>query len=553
MLYTRRPSILTLALLSALASPAAMAVEFDTGNPDLSIRLDNSVRYNLGQRVEGRDPKIGNTAIADEGTFSFDRGDIVTNRLDLLTELDVVYKGRMGFRVSTSAWYDDAYDGTTRGNPNPPLSQIPSYVGKQFSNTTDRLYAGPSGEVLDAFVFANFEVADVPTRVKAGRHTQYWGESLLLGGNLHSVAYAQNPLDLQKGFATPGVEAKELFRPLNQISGSAQITDTLSLAAQYLFEWEAARYPEGGTYLGPVDFVFNGPNRQFINPTLGFANRSAASEPNQQGEYGLSAKWSPEWLDGTLGFYYRNYADKLPQVLITKVGPNSQSQYTNVYADDISLVGVSLSKNIAGVSVGAEVSYRDNTPLVSQTLGIAPGLPAAGETKGPRGNTYHALINGLGTLPKTDFFDVATWLTELTYAQLDKVTSGANLFQGMGYAPCAGKNKFDGCVTKEFVGLGMSFNPTWFQVFPGVDVSAPVTYAVGLMGNAPTTFGGNEGLGNYTVGVGADLFQKYRVDLKYIDYIGRYKDNGTSVTSQNGLTTFLKDRGFINLTFKATF
>ena len=51
----------------------------------------------------------------------------------------------------------------------------------------------------------------------------------------------------------------------------------------------------------------------------------------------------------------------------------------------------------------------------------------------------------------------------------------------------------------------------------------------------------------------ADVQQKYRFDLKYIDYIGRYRDNGTAVTSQNGFTTFLKDRGFVSLTFKTTF
>ena len=56
-------------------------------------------------------------------------------------------------------------------------------------------------------------------------------------------------------------------------------------------------------------------------------------------------------------------------------------------------------------------------------------------------------------------------------------------------------------------------------------------------------FGGNEGLGNYSVGLGADVQQKYRVDLKYIDFVGRYKDNGTAVTAQNGLTTFLTGPG----------
>jgi hypothetical protein len=34
------------------------------------------------------------------------------------------------------------------------------------------------------------------------------GESLFLGGHLHSISYSQNSLDLQKGFATPGTEAK---------------------------------------------------------------------------------------------------------------------------------------------------------------------------------------------------------------------------------------------------------------------------------------------------------------------------------------------------------
>ncbi len=44
-----------------------------------------------------------------------------------------------------------------------------------------------------------------------------------------------------------------------------------------------------------------------------------------------------------------------------------------------------------------------------------------------------------------------------------------------------------------------------------------------------------------------------RFDLKYIDYVGRYKSNATQVTSTNGLTTYLKDRGFVSLTFKTTF
>ncbi|HZN47460.1 MAG TPA: DUF1302 domain-containing protein [Ramlibacter sp.] len=544
------PTAVAAALL--LSAAGAQAFEFDTGNPDLSMRWDNTIRYNLGARVEGRDSKIGNSPIADEGTYSFDRGDLVANRLDVLSEFDLVWKKRYGFRVSGAGWYDNAYGDKGASNPAIPF---PSYLGNNYSPLVKRLYQGPSGEILDAFVFGGFDLGNVPVNAKAGRHTLYWGESLFLGGHLHSISYAQNPLDLQKGFATPGTEAKELFRPLNQLSAQAQLTDTFSVAGQYLLEWEPARYPEGGTYLGPVDFVFNGPDGQ-ANPALGFIRRGNPSEPDQRGEFGLSARWAPQALDGTLGFYYRRFADKLPQTLITRPVPGS-AQYNLVYADEIDLLGMSLAKNIGGVSVGAEFSKRINTPLNSVALGVAPGLPAQGETKGPRGDTLHGLVNAAGIVPKTGLFDAATWLAELQWSHWNKVRSGAGLFQalGTGFAPACGvgRTKWDNCTTKNYVGTSVAFTPTWYQVMPGVDLSAPLTYAVGLSGNAATVFGGNQGLGNYSVGVTADVYQKYRIDLKYIDFVGRYKDNGTAVTVANGLTTFLKDRGFVSLTFKTTF
>ena len=77
-------------------------------------------------RVEGRDSKIGNSALSDEGTYSFDKGDMVAKRFDLLSEFDVVYKKRYGARVSGTAWYDGAYGDTSRSNPNAPLPASPA-------------------------------------------------------------------------------------------------------------------------------------------------------------------------------------------------------------------------------------------------------------------------------------------------------------------------------------------------------------------------------------------------------------------------------------------
>ncbi|MBL8421155.1 MAG: DUF1302 domain-containing protein [Dechloromonas sp.] len=577
-----RPVALVMATMLG-AGGNAQAFNIDVDNEDIEIRWDNTIRYNAGVRVKNRDNLIGNNIASDEGTYLFDKGDLVTNRVDLFSEFDFAWKKTLGFRVSAAGWYDAAY-GDDSGT-NPKFASISSYPNQKFSNYTKRFYEGPSGEILDAFVFANFDVGETPVKVRAGRHTVFWGESLFLGGALHGISYSQMPLDLQKGFATPGVEAKELFRPLNQVSGQVQVTDNLSLAAQYFLEWEAYRYPEGGTYLGPVDFAFNGPERVLLAPGVGYT-RGNPFEPDQRnGEFGLNARWSPEGLDGTVGVYYRRYADKLPQGLVTQqtlrnVGtaarPNfvplsAFSQYNLIYADGIDLYGVSFAKNIGGISFGSELSYRHNTPLLSKILGV-PGtnpfnvpVPGEGQTTGPRGNTIHGLVNAVGIVPDTPVFDGATWAVELVWSQWLDVTSGAETFQAVGYKGCTFGtykpvgDKWDGCATKNYVGMGASFTPTWYQVMPGVDMSAPLTFSMGLSGNAATTFGGNQGNGNFSAGLGFDIFQKHRVDLKYIGYFGRINDYGTSGAlgaqniTQNGFTTLLKDRDFISLTLKTTF
>lgn len=569
---TMRRSAVMLAVTAVLGGQA-MAFEIDTANDDVQVRWDNTVRYNAAQRVGQRNPNIASTPNFDEGTYLFDKGDIVSNRVDVLSELDFVYQKKMGFRISAAVWYDGAYGDTGKSNP---AIKNPSYVNNQFSPMIKRYYQGPSGEFLDAFVFSNFDVAETPVKLKLGRHTVAWGESLFLGGALHSVAYSQMPIDLQKGFATPGAEAKELFRPLNQFSGQAQVTDTLSVSGQYFLDWEPYRYPEGGTYLGPVDFAFNGPDRAVVvgHPVLGLigASRGNAIEPKKTGEYGLSARWSPEALDATLGFYYRRYADKLPQTLITKARLAAGfplvngTEYNLIYADKIDLYGMSLAKNIGGVSVGAELSTRKNTPLISKTLGFAVGPVAQGDTPGPRGDTYHALVNVLGTIPKTPLFDSAVWAAEWTWSSLDKVNSGQNNFFAVGSPGCstltnAPLGAYAGCATKSYQGVSMAFTPTWYQVMPGVDLSMPLSYARGISGNAPVIFGGNEGLGNFSVGLSADVSQKYRIELKYSGYFGDYTTGtvtgcpagASCVAAQNGFTSLLQDRDFISLTFKTSF
>lgn len=542
--WTMRLHSLGIGVLLLLGvSWSVQAFEIKTDNPDVAIGWDNTIRYNYGYRMSGRNTKIGNTVYADEGDYLFNKHQAVTNRIDLLSEFDLVFKRNTGVRVSAALWFDEAYSGSSKSNP--ALAAIASYPGNNFTPTVKRFYAGPSGEFLDAFVFGKFDIGGMPINIKVGSHTIYWGESLLMGGAVHGISYSQSPLDLQKGFATPGAEVKELFRPLNNISGQVQVSERLSLEAQYFFDWAAARYPEGGTYLGPADFVFDGPVRQFAGGNI-FLTRGNPMEPSKKnGEWGIAARFNPHWLDGTMGLYYRRYADKLPVVLRT--GPAPSLTYNMVYGGDIDLWGISLAKQIAGLSIGAELSYRRNTPLVAPTLGVSP----TGEMA--RGDTYHGLVNVVSILPKFAVFDTASVSAELTWSQWSKVRSHPELFSALGFAPCAGKEKWDGCATKNYVGLAVNFTPTWFQVLPGVDLSMPISASDGVSGNGATSLGGSERNGSYSIGIGADVQQKYRFDLKYNNYFGRLKESATAVTSQNGLSSLLQDRGYLVFTFKTSF
>jgi len=608
---TLRRSLIATALAALFASPA-LAFEIPEINPDLEMRWDNTFRYNLGGRAQKQNPAILGAVNNDDGDRNFSNGSIVTNRLDILSEFDVVWKKNYGARVSAALWYDNAYsslDNTNNATANTLVNGLP--VAGMLSPYTKRYAQGPSGEWLDAFTFANFDVAGIPVNIKAGQHTVYWGDSLLLGGAIHGVSYAQNSLDIWKALATPGAEAKELFRPKGGLTIQAQPTKDLSIAGQWFYNWQAVRYPESGAYLtvndalnfggdsfvlgaNPFAAVFPG-SPAFLrawNTQAVAASRYSAS----LGDWGLSARWSPEWLDGTLGFYYRNATDILPQTVAipgfaalpaatcTAIGgivvtPNAciinpkatnvadltqkgkVGEYRFAYGNNIHIMGVTLSKNIGGVSVGAELSYRQNMPLLSDAVSAVPTPlvnPAAGQisinniptngTPGALGDTYHGIVNALYTAPKTPVFDTASLLAELTWMHWARVTQNAAVFKGRESYTAIDKP------SRDYVGLAFNFTPTWYQVLPGMDLLAPISYSRGLNGNAAVFLGGNEAGGNYSVGLAADLYSKYRVDLKYTGYFGDYTTNAAgAATAFNGVFGSLADRGWVSLTFKTTF
>ncbi|MDM0047421.1 DUF1302 domain-containing protein [Variovorax sp. J22R115] len=525
---------------------SANAFEIDTGNDDLQVRWDNTVRYNLGRRVQSQDPVILKNINADDGDRNFGNNSIVNNRVDLLSEFDVVYQKKFGARVSGAGWYDNAYSGSL---DNTSVATSNHLVNGQpalgLSNYTKRYYEGPSGELLDAFAFGSTDLGTMPLSFRAGRHTVNWGEALLGGGAIHGITYGQSPLDLAKSFASPGIDAKELYRPLNQISSTLQATSELSFAAQYFLQWDASRLPETGSYLGFNDALQFGGQSLLLAPGVR-ALRGPDLTPKNSGDWGVMSHWSPQWLDGTMGVYVRNFSDKLPQIVVKATGPR---QYFETYGDDVDMYGVSLSKQLWGVSFGADLNYRRNMPLNSDVVQITSlaQLPAAGDLLGARGDTVHGVLNAIGSVPSTPLFNSASWSGELTWNRWTSVTQGAQYFKGRDSYTAIDK------VSKDYFGLALNFAPTWYQVFPGADLSMPLSYSVGLSGNSAVASGGNKNAGSFAVGLGLDLYSKYRFDLKYIGYFGDYTLNTAgAIAVANGSQTYLRDRGAIFLTFKTT-
>ncbi len=525
----------------ALAALPGSAVEIKPENPDVAIRWDNTVKYNAGWRAEGRDNKLGDNWVSQATNYGWDKGDLVTNRVDLLSEFDFVYKGAHGFRISGAAWNDFAYDDNVRGNPAYQAAGLgTAYPNNKFTRQVRRYYKG-SGELLDAFIFTRLDIAGTPINIRAGRHNIYWGESLFSLAD--GVSYGQGPLDLRKATSTPGIEAKELFLPQNQLSLGAQLSDDVSVAANYSLQWAPHRFPEGGTYLGAADLSFLGGTNYLGFPVVGDLDSGPNKKPGKRGSWGVMSKIKSQMLGGDLGIYYRRFDDRYPTMVA------APAYMYNAYAEDVKLYGVSLARLVGSVSVSGELSRRENGALASNGAGLA------------RGDTWHALVNAIAYFGKTPLFDSAPLTVELTYSRLDKVSDSTKAYFKHKNYGCNGGVKA-GCATNDAWGTNVAFTPTWFQVMPGVDMTLPMNFGMGLKGNSPAPLGAAKGAGAWAVGVGLDIFSKYTVNLKYNDYIGGYTTgpNATPVPGVGAETWaatngagILHDRGWVSLTLKTVF
>lgn len=149
--------------------------------------------------------------------------------------------GDTGIFVRGKYWYDFAL-------------QNEDLDFKNVSNDNRKEGAKSSGgQILDAFVYHNYTIADQPGNVRLGKQVVSWGESTFIGGGINSI----NPIDVS-AFRRPGAEIKEGLIPVNMFYVSQTLTDNLSAEAFYQLEWDQTVVDNCGTFFSQPDVIADG-------------------------------------------------------------------------------------------------------------------------------------------------------------------------------------------------------------------------------------------------------------------------------------------------------
>lgn len=348
----------------------ASAIEF--GNGEFSGSWDTTLSYGASWRIEDRcDDCVGKANInpavsflplpdqiaapgrfsvnSDDGNLNYDDGDLVSNAVKVTSELGFSYKNFGGF-FRVSGFYDF------------------ENADADFLSSTAQDLVGEDFNLLDAFVYYDFDVGDNPATIRVGRQVVSWGENVFIQGGINVV----NPVDVSK-LRVAGAELKEAFLPIEQIYTSFTLTENLSLEALYMLEFEQIDPDPAGTYFATNDF--GTPGAEFV--MLGFGlfdegtpgltiNRGLDRYPDDDGQYGLALRYYSAALNDTeFGLYHLKYHSRLPLLSGRSVlnGSPASGQYFVEYPEDIDLYGLSWNTTLGTIAFAGEVTYRPNLPL----------------------------------------------------------------------------------------------------------------------------------------------------------------------------------------------
>ncbi len=351
--------------------------------------------------------------------MNFKRGETFSKIFKGIHDLELKY-GDTGVFVRGKYWYD--FELKDEGREFKDISDHNRKEGAKSSG----------GQILDAFIYHNYSIADAPGSVRFGKQVVSWGESTFIGGGINSV----NPIDVS-AFRRPGAEIKEGLIPVNMFYVSQSLTDNLSAEAFYQLEWDQTITDNCGTFFSQPDVIADGCSDNLrllskrsviaaggglplmnafgvnINEEGVLVKRGPDRDARDSGQFGVAMHYNFEPLDTEFGAYFMNYHSRAPifsargasaatyaaaNALTFTPGASQlrplivagNSSYFVEYPEDIRLYGLSFSTTLAtGTAWSGELSYRPNAPVQLNTTdilyaGVTPllGLGAASPLKG---------------------------------------------------------------------------------------------------------------------------------------------------------------------------
>ena len=374
-----RPQPLALAVLAVLAGPAS-ATTFDL-NEDWSLSTKTSLSVGSSWSTQSPDKSLmtranalqaqgvranGSSVSADDNRLNFEDGDPISQVFKGLTDFSLDGQGQGAF-VRFKYWYDHAYE-TRQGR------------FKDFDDSGwDDLSKFKGFEMLDAYVWKDFQIAEHPLNVKVGNQVLSWGEALLIQNGINVI----NPLDVS-AFNRPGVEIKEGQLPVEMISFSFGLTDTTNLEGFYQYNWRPSVLDGCGTFFASSDAIQKGCGPLYLSQVQTdqqmqasglYATSRGNESPSDDGQFGFALRQMiPALNDAEAAVYFINYHSRLPYFTLdakntairgTFPGRIQAPSYAAAFPEDIRLYGISLNgvEPITGISLAGEVSYRPNMPL----------------------------------------------------------------------------------------------------------------------------------------------------------------------------------------------
>jgi hypothetical protein len=419
---------LPLATAIALSFAASgQAADFEVG--DYEIKFDSILSYGASWRMEDQanhlmhpGNRAGGTAqssVGDDGNLNFDKGDLVSSVVKGVHDLSID-GGSHGAFIRFNYWYDHVVSEENMAHGHPGNNYYPDT--KLNDSVFDDYSQGKGVELLDAFVYANFDLGDMPASVRLGRQVLSWGESTFVFNGINDI----NPLDVNAA-RRPGAEIKEALLPVGMLSTSIGLTNTLNLEAFYQYEWDNTKLDGCGTYFSSVDII-GGPGcgKVTLNPQLvpgdpssylsdfesvqagAYIGSNPMLEASDSGQWGANLRYYSMDLDTEFGVYYLNLHNNTPiisaynwtvdprpfqqaagaagqQLGYTWSTPNGYPvdgpRLVIEYPEDTSVIGLSFSTNLGLWSVAGEYSYRDGVPVQINTTeiltaGLRPNVPS---------------------------------------------------------------------------------------------------------------------------------------------------------------------------------